>query len=142
MKQPFYSLSCQQVMVSMRACFSRSKIELVYYYPQYFLITPCLPGLMLIICISVSQVKYVFKSQKLHMDSTEVWSWEHTHTIQILFARISTELDILFLKAITNNHIYNKKILWNSLKPSPILLSPFCRKKQNTNNLSDFTKIT
>lgn len=76
------------------------------------------------------------------MDSTEFWSWEHTHTIHILFARISTELDIPFLKAIPNKHIYNKNILWHSLKSSPILLSPFCRKKEDTNNLSDFTKIT
>lgn len=51
------------------------------------------------------------------MDSKESWSSEHTYAIQILFARISTELDIPFLKAIPNKLIYNKRF-------SEILLNP------------------
>lgn len=51
------------------------------------------------------------------MDSAEFQSWEHTHTIHILFATISAEFDIPFLKAIPNKHIYNKRF-------SEILLNP------------------
>lgn len=62
MKQPFYSLSCQWAMVAMRACLSKFKIYFIYYYAQYFFISLFFPVLMFIICIPVTQVKYVFKS--------------------------------------------------------------------------------
>lgn len=45
---------------------------------------------------------FIWKAQKPDLEST--------HTIWILFARISTELDIIFLKAIPYKHIYNKKL--------------------------------
>lgn len=78
---------------------------------------------------------FIWIAQNYDLENTHIQS-------KILFARISTELDIPFLKVIPNKHIYNKKILQNSFKPSPILLSPFCREEEDTNNLIDFIKIT